>query len=233
MLAAVFSDIHANLEAFTAVFDAALSRGADRFWCLGDVVGYGGDPNACVDLARRWCPVTVLGNHDAAVLDDAEIDLLPTSGQDAIADHRQRLGTAQVAWLSGLPVKATVENATLVHAAPSEPNLWPRLESMTATRDQFEYFDTAICFVGHSHRPSVASASLGVFRVRRGHRFLINVGSVGQPRDGDPRASFGLFDTDAMTYENVRVDYDVERAANKIRDAGLPASLADRLQRGV
>lgn len=232
MLTAIFSDVHANLEAFTAAFDEALARGASQFWCLGDVVGYGADPEACVDLARRWCPTAIVGNHDAAILDDDELDPLPGPGQAAIADHRQRLSDEQVAWLASLPLTHTVGEATLVHASPDDPEAWHRLDGVSDVRAQFSAFATAVCFVGHSHRPSVAASTLGVFQVRPGHRYLINVGSVGQPRDRDPRASFGLFDPEAFTYENVRVAYDVERAARKIRQAGLPESLADRLSRG-
>lgn len=233
MLTAIFSDVHANLEAFTAAFDAALARGASQFWCLGDVVGYGADPEPCVDLARRWCPTTVLGNHDAAIFDDQEIVPLPTQAQAAITDHRTRLSPDRVAWLASLPLVRVLGNATLAHASPLAPNAWLRLDGAGDVRAQFEAFETTFCFVGHSHRPSVAASTLGVFKVRPGHRYLINVGSVGQPRDGDPRASFGLFDADAMTYENVRVVYDVERAVEKIRLAGLPDSLGDRLRRGT
>lgn len=232
MLTAIFSDVHANLEAFEAVFDEALARGASRFWCLGDTVGYGGDPGPCVDLARRWCPVSILGNHDDAVVTGDGLEVLPKPAQEAALNHRERLSAEQLAWLRDLPLLRIEGGVTLVHATPDDPKSWARLDGVGPMRELFEHFSTSICLVGHSHRPSVASDTLGVFKVRLGHRYLIDVGSVGQPRDKDPRASFGLLNPEAMTYENIRVHYDVERAAEKIRKAGLPESMASRLERG-
>ena len=232
MLTALFSDIHGNLEAFEAVFEEAISRGATRFWCLGDTVGYGADPGPCVELVRRWCPVTVLGNHDDAVVTGDDLEVLPKPAQVAVERHREQLADDQLAWLGDLPLKRVEDGVTLVHATPDDPKSWARLDGVGPVRELFEHFSTPVCVVGHSHRPSIASDSLGVFKVRHGHRYIIDVGSVGQPRDKDPRASFGLLDPEAMTYENVRVHYDIERAAEKIRKAGLPDSLASRLERG-
>ena len=230
---AVLSDLHANLEASEAVFAEAERRNADAILCLGDVVGYGPDPSETVDLVRERCEFTILGNHDAAVAQNAEMHVLPKDGQKAAKLHQALLSDDQIEWLSGRPYLAEAYGATFAHAAPDQPDAWPRLDSFAALQAQFSAFDTEICFVGHSHKPAVVSNSLGVFQVRAGHRYLVDVGSVGQPRDHDPRASFAMFDTEAFTVDIVRVHYDVARAASKIVRRGLPPSLAERLRRGV
>ncbi len=233
MRLAVLSDVHANLDALQAVVAEADARGADALVCLGDVVGYGAEPGACVDLVRERCAVTVRGNHDAAVARDEGLSVLPPDGQTAALAQRGLLTADQLAWLAALPLTATFEGTTLVHASPDEPGEWHRLDSFGAVQAQFAAFDTAVCFVGHSHKPAVVSNQIGVTRVRPGHRYLVNVGAVGQPRDHDPRAAFGLFDTEATTYELVRVYYDVAHARLRIAEAGLPVGLGDRLAAGV
>ena len=233
MRLAVLSDVHANADALEAVLAEADARGAEAFVCLGDVVGYGPEPGACVDLIRERCGSTVMGNHDAAVALDAGTSVLPPDGQAAAALHRTLLSEDQRAWLAGLPLTQTVHGVTLAHASPSEPGQWHRLDSFAAVHGQFSAFETAVCFVGHSHKPAVASDAIGVMRVRPGHRYLINVGSVGQPRDHDPRAAFGLFDTETMDYELVRVHYDLAHTRLRIAAAGLPAALGSRLAKGV
>lgn len=232
MRLAILADVHANREALTAVLDEIDRRGADALLCLGDVVGYGPDPEACVDLVAERCETTVLGNHDVAVASGKDIGYLPLDGQTAVLKHAEWIGAERAAWLAGLPLVASVHGVTLAHAAPLEPARWPRLSSFLTVQAQFDAFDTDVCFVGHSHCPAVASSSLGVTRVRAGHRYLINVGAVGQPRDGDPRAAFGMFDTEAVSYELVRVHYDLARTQARIAARGLPEGLGTRLARG-
>lgn len=233
MRLAVLADLHANLEAAQAAFAEADRRGADALLCLGDVVGYGPDPEAVLDLVAERCETTVQGNHDLATATGDGIERLPPDGEAAARQHAKWLSDAQRAWLAALPLVAEVHGVTLAHAAPLEAERWPRLASFSAVQAQFDAFQTDICFVGHSHRPAVASNHLGVTRVRPGHRFLINVGSVGQPRDGDPRAAFGMFDTETMAYELVRVHYDLARTQARIAARGLPSSLGERLSRGA
>lgn len=233
MRIAVISDVHANLVALEAALAEIGRRGVDHVVCLGDVVGYGPEPGACVDRVREACAFTVLGNHDAAVALDARLEVLPKDGQDAARLHRALLSEDQIAWLAGLPLVETAYGATFVHASPRRPEAWERLHSYRAVQAQFESFTTDICFVGHSHRPAVASASVGVLRVRPGHRFLVDVGSVGQPRDRDPRLAFVIYDAEAFAVETVRVHYDHARTAARIHEVGLPAALGDRLGRGV
>jgi diadenosine tetraphosphatase ApaH/serine/threonine PP2A family protein phosphatase len=231
---AVLSDIHANLVALQSALALAEQRGADRLVCLGDVVGYGPDPGPCVDLVRAEFEVCVKGNHDEAVVgSDGEARALPRDGQAAARLHRELLTEDQAAWLRALPFRAEAHGATYVHAAPRHPERWPRLESFGQVKAQFDAFETPICFVGHSHRPAVVSESVGVLRVRPGHRYLVDVGSVGQPRDKDPRLSFALYDPEAFSVEVVRGHYDHARVAVRVGEVGLPASLGDRLRRGV
>lgn len=232
MRLAILADVHANREALTAVLAEIDRRGADALLCLGDVVGYGPDPEACVDLVAERCETTVLGNHDAAVATGADLGYLPLDGQTAVLKHAEWIGPERTEWLARLPLVATVHGVTLAHAAPRDPERWPRLTSFLTVQAQFEAFSTDVCFVGHSHSPAVASSSLGVTRVRAGHRYLINVGAVGQPRDGDPRAAFGMFDTDTVSYELVRVHYDLARTQARIVARGLPEGLGTRLARG-
>lgn len=231
---AVISDIHSNLEALQAVLHRIDQIGVDTIYCLGDIVGYNADPAACLETVRKRCDRVVLGNHDAAVAREMNVDVLPADGQAAVYHNRERLSDAQLTYLADLPTRLTVDSMTLVHATPDAPFEWRRLTTYPAAQRQFDHFETAVCFVGHTHVPAVMSDRLGVFTVRQGHRYLINVGSVGQPRDHNPKASFGVFDTDAFTYENIRLSYDVERAQQKIKAAtDLPNRLAERLAQGM
>jgi len=230
---AILSDIHSNLEALTRALEGIESADVEAIYCLGDVVGYNADPAACVDLVREHCAGIVRGNHDAAVARGESIDVLPPDGQEAARHNRRCLSADQLAYLADLPLTMTVENCTLVHATPDAPTAWKRLTTYPSAQEQFECFDTEMCFIGHTHVPAVMADTLGVFQVRCGHRYLVNVGSVGQPRDQNPKLSFGLFDTDAFEYQNVRLSYDVDAAAQKVRDANaLPDRLATRLHDG-
>ncbi|HEX7069864.1 MAG TPA: metallophosphoesterase family protein [Rhodothermales bacterium] len=230
---AIISDIHANLEALQAVLTRIDQDGVDAVYCLGDVVGYGADPAACVDLVRERCAAVVLGNHDLAVATGDGAAYLPKDGQAAAAKHRMLLDPDQLDFLQGLPLTIAVGDCTFVHATPFEPEQWHRLGGYFHANVQFAHFKTDVCFVGHTHIPGMMSNSIGVSKMRRGARFIVNVGSVGQPRDGDPRASFCLFDAEAFSHEIVRVPYEVDRAARKIEDLGLPKTLAKRLHRGA
>jgi diadenosine tetraphosphatase ApaH/serine/threonine PP2A family protein phosphatase len=234
---AVLSDVHSNLDALEAVFDALAERGgAEVVYCLGDVVGYGPDASACVERVRERCDGVVMGNHDAAVARGEGTGVLPRDGQAAARHNREQLSDEQLAWLAERPMTLTAEHGghalRFVHASPDTPAAWTRLNGFRAAKAQFDAFPEPVCFVGHTHRPAIMADKLGVLSVRPGHRYLINPGSVGQPRDGNARPSFGIFDTDAFGYENVRVPYNTDRAAEKVRGAGLPERLAERLLRG-
>lgn len=233
MKLAILSDIHSNLEALLAVLGVIESRPVDAVYCLGDVVGYGADAATCVNLVRIHCKATVLGNHDEAVALERGLKTLPRDGRKAAAHNRAQLSEDQRAFLAGLPLTLEADGCTFVHATPAGPGAWQRLGSYLVAREQFDHFQTDVCFIGHSHVPAVMGHRLGAVRVQPGGRFLVNVGSVGQPRDGDPRACVAFFDTETFAYELVRVRYNIEASANKIITSGLPKRLAKRLYKGV
>lgn len=232
MLVALISDIHSNLAALEAVLRVIDDEAPDRTYCLGDVVGYGAEPEACVRLVRERCHATVLGNHDLAVATGEGAEYLPLDGQIAAEHNREALSAASIEWIQSLPLVHVDDTGTYAHASPQKPAHWLRLDSFSVVQEQFNHFETDICFVGHTHQPATMSRTLGIFRVRPGHRFLVNVGSVGQPRDGDARACITWFDTEAVTTRLERVPYNVDVAARRILDAGLPTGLAHRLHEG-
>lgn len=231
MRLALISDVHANLQALDAVLAEIDRRGADAVVCLGDTVGYGANAQTCLDLVRSRSAVVVRGNHDEAVA-TGDVTYLPRDGQAAAELHARQLSADDRAWLGALPLETTFEGCTLVHATPQTPERWLRVDSYQVSHEQFNHFSTPLCFAGHTHVPAVLGERLGQFTVRPGGRFFVNVGSVGQPRDGNPRAAFGVLDTDTLHYELVRVPYHVDAAAQAILDAGLPRRLADRLRVG-
>lgn len=232
MRLAILSDIHANLAALNAALRLTEQARADALICLGDIVGYGADPVACVDLIRTYADLTVLGNHDEAIAFNRDMNVLPRDGQHVALRHQQLLAPSQFDWLRSLPYAAEAYGCSFVHASPDQPEEWKRLDSFPLLQAQFNAFKSPICFVGHSHRPAIASASLGVHKVKPGHRFLVDVGSVGQPRDGDPRLCFGLYDTEAVSFEFIRGHYEVEASVKRLQDEGLPKQLATRLREG-
>jgi predicted phosphodiesterase len=230
---AVVSDIHANVQAMQVALRIAEQAGVEAIYCLGDIVGYNADPGPCVDLVRTHCSLVVQGNHDRAVATGEGVEALPADAQQAVRRHRAMLSDDQVAFLRDLPLVETAGPCTLVHASPDAPGAWKHLSAYHDIRGQFEHFDTPFCFTGHTHIPAVIADALGVFEVREGHRYLINVGSVGQPRDHTTKGSLVLFDTEARIHRCVRFAYDVEAAASRIQEEELPARLARRLREGT
>jgi len=237
---AVLSDVHGNLEALRAVL-ADVADCTDAVFCLGDVVGYGADPAACVDLVGERCHAVVAGNHERAVAGQLDLDWFNPYARAAAEWTRERLDDDAGAWLGALPLVREVEDATLVHASPAAPDEWEYLVSAEDGFAAFGAFGTRVCFVGHSHIPRVwSSGSWGrdwephprEIAVEAGRRYIVNVGSVGQPRDRDPRAAYVLWDTDRRRIAVRRILYDVGAARAKIVAAGLPRFLADRLGDG-
>lgn len=225
---AVISDIHGNLEALKAALEHIETLDVDEIVCLGDVVGYGPNPNECIELVRMRCLHTVKGNHDAAAIDLMETMNMNKLAREAAIWTHDRLNPASKEYLMQLPLKTTIESATLVHASPHEPEEWHYIMTNLDAEIAFRHFDTAVCFIGHSHRPAIFSKN-GVDMKKR----IINVGSIGQPRDRDPKLSFGVFDTETLEYENIRLSYSVETTADKMFSAGLPSELAERLFYGL
>jgi predicted phosphodiesterase len=235
MRIAIISDIHSNLHAFTKALALIKELGADTIYCLGDIVGYGSHPNECIDLIREKSSLCVIGNHDNALLNSAQIQYLPPEGQIAAVWTQNILTQENRKFLSQLNYKCELNIATLVHANPKDPENWSYVMNLEEAALQFQYFSTRVCFIGHSHIPSVCGEDLKTFQITKYNniRFLINVGSIGQPRDGNPQLSFGLLDTDTWTYKNIRSEYDVSAAAQSILDNNLPQSLATRLLYGI
>ncbi len=233
MRIAIVSDIHGNLPAFTSTLSRIDTLAVDAIYCLGDILGYGPFPNECVDLVRERCTVVIKGNHDCGVTGETPLSFFNEYGREAIIWTNDRITEQNRTYVEELEYVWLNETLTLVHASPDDPPAWTYVFTWREARDCFSAFATDLCFIGHTHVPVVVGEDSTINTFRRGVRFVINVGSVGQPRDGNPQASFGLLDTEQWTYECVRVDYDIEQTARAIRENGLPLLLGERLFRGA
>jgi predicted phosphodiesterase len=233
MRVAILSDIHSNLQALTKALALIDRAKVDELYCLGDIVGYGGNPNECVDLVRTHATLCVLGNHDLAATDTSHAHYFTKPGRLAAEWTHRVLTPGNMEFLSSLPYKLQSEYFTLVHASPLEPQQWEYVLSLQIAQKQFAAFTSEICFLGHTHVPSICGENLRTFSFKKNMRFLINVGSVGQPRDGNPQLSFGIFDTESWSYKNIRADYDISGASQAIMEHRLPLSLASRLNQGL
>jgi diadenosine tetraphosphatase ApaH/serine/threonine PP2A family protein phosphatase len=242
VLLAVFADIHGNRQAFRACLDFARAQGAERMICLGDYVGYGADPEWTVETVMGLVDsgaLAVRGNHDNAVGIPSET--LNAEAQAAIEWTRGRLSANQRRFLAELPLALEEDDRLYVHSEASSPAKWRYVRSTSDAARSILATEAHVTFCGHIHRPALYSMSVtakittfvptaGVpVQVLQGRRWLAVLGSVGQPRDGDPAASFAMFDTRSREITYCRVPYDVEAAAMRIRENGLPLWLADRL----
>ena len=237
----IISDIHANLTALDAVLREAGT--VDAAWCLGDIVGYGPDPNECVERVQGLPNlVCILGNHDAAALDQIDITAFNPEARQAIAWTQRTLTEETIKFLQGLGETALIGDVTLAHGSPRQPVWEYLLDTRTATLN-FEYFKTPFCFVGHTHLPVVyylpedaRSARLLVpenfTQTTLTPRSIINPGSVGQPRDRDPRSAYAIYDTEIGTWEFRRIDYDIPPVQELMRKFGLPERHIQRLSSG-
>lgn len=241
MRTAVLSDIHGNLEALAAVLAEVDRLGVDRVCSLGDIVGYGPDPAACVEIVRNRASVSLMGNHDAAVAGLASLKEFNEFARWAVEWTAARLESPQIAYLAALPYTGRAPGVLLVHASPIEPEGWHYIHGLPDIGEHFAAFAERLCFVGHSHRPGIyairGTQSFARHREREtlgeGLRYLVNVGSVGQPRDRDPRAAYVIHDEDGNYVEVRRVAYPVEKTQERMRAAGIPNFLIDRLSAGV
>ncbi|MGY3691049.1 diadenosine tetraphosphatase ApaH/serine/threonine PP2A family protein phosphatase [Bradyrhizobium sp. USDA 3240] len=245
MRLALFADIHANRQAFAACLDAARARGAERLICLGDIVGYGADPEWAVDTVMDLVAdgaIAVRGNHDNAI--GVPSDSMNADAQAAIDWTRGRLNGEQKQFLAELPMSREEDNRLYVHSEASDPVKWRYVRDTSDAARSMMATELQITFCGHIHRPGLYSMSstakmtsfvptAGVaVQLLTGRRWLAVLGSVGQPRDGDPAASFAMFDTASREITYHRVPYDVATAAARIKANGLPLWLADRLAVG-
>ncbi|MBI5463870.1 MAG: metallophosphoesterase family protein [Ignavibacteriales bacterium] len=233
MRLAVISDIHSNLHALQAALTWIKKERVDEVVCLGDVVGYGAFPNECVELVQKHCSFCVRGNHDNAAIHLTEAENFTDRARRAIHWTAQHLSSASKKFLHRLPATVSAHDALFVHASPYRPEDWEYLFSVEEARATMRYYAESLCFVGHTHHPMVVNETGAGVEVRRGVRSLINVGSIGQPRDGNPLLSFGVLNTERWEYRNIRLNYDIDAASSAIIKAGLPRSLADRLTIGI
>jgi diadenosine tetraphosphatase ApaH/serine/threonine PP2A family protein phosphatase len=242
MRIALLSDVHGNLPAFEAVLDDVDSTGADEIWCLGDLVGYGAQPDACVELARSRCELSLAGNHDLVVT--GEIDIADFSSSAALAAQwtRDNIDAAALDFLKSLRPERDDGAIGLYHASPRDP-VWEYVLSGWQADECMNAMDARVGAIGHSHvalffrrdgegEVEGAPAEGGLEQDLSEGDWLINPGAVGQPRDGDPRAAWLLLDTEAWSAEWRRVEYPIDQAASAIEEAGLPAVLAQRLYNG-
>jgi diadenosine tetraphosphatase ApaH/serine/threonine PP2A family protein phosphatase len=235
MRVAIISDIHSNLEALQKALEIIDERKAEEIICLGDLVGYGANPNECVELTRKRASRILLGNHDQAAFDLSQTEHFNRHARTAAYWTNQTLTEENLEFLKSLPFQHAIDDLTFVHASPRDPDQWEYVFSAHEAKTNFESFQTRICFVGHTHIPGIFPEDLKTQKsgVTRENRYIINVGSVGQPRDGNWKLSFGIFDTSAWTYDLIRSEYDVQSASEKIVAADLPRFLADRLLVGI
>ena len=256
---AVIGDIHSNFDALHAVIVRAEAEGVDKYICVGDIVGYNANPYKCLKLIKSIDLVScVQGNNDEYVGNDIDFSSINKYAIDAINWSRQQLTATQREWLRDLKLVDILDddNLTVVHSTLDSPGSWGYVYDEYKAEDSFLYQSTQVCFCGHTHVPvlfkkgfSVENNAFGVFKLSEwneisefesevtvsidfGCKYFVNSGSVGQPRNKDPRASFSMYDTEKRTLKRICVEYDIESAQKKIRKAGLPEILALRLERG-
>jgi diadenosine tetraphosphatase ApaH/serine/threonine PP2A family protein phosphatase len=240
MRIAVLTDIHSNLPALEAVLEATDRAGLDQRWCLGDVVGYGAQPDDCAKLTAEKCQLSLVGNHDLAVTGEIDTEVFSASAAAAVEWTRANSKPETMEFLKGLKPEATDKEVGLYHASPRDP-VWEYVLAVDQAQECMEEQSARVSLIGHSHVALYFSDSNGggggqapadhALDLSDG-RWLLNPGSVGQPRDGDPRAAWLELDTDEWKATYHRVEYDIDRAATAIREAGLPHLLADRLSVG-
>ncbi|HVN47837.1 MAG TPA: metallophosphoesterase family protein [Bacteroidota bacterium] len=233
MRIAVISDIHSNLEALTAALHIIDGQTVDDIVCLGDIVGYGANPNECLSLVRQRCRFILQGNHEAAVINIAFSESFTELARTAALWTRNQLTENHLQFLGTLPLTVSYEHLFFVHASPNDPSSWEYLVNEWDAILALQSFSEPICFIGHTHVPGIFSIDGQKHSIAHGQRYLINVGSIGQPRDRNPQLSFGIFDSATWTYQNFRASYDIETASKKIIAAQLPILLGQRLFLGV
>jgi len=219
---AIVADIHSNLAAFMAVLVDIEQRGeVEEVWCLGDIVGYGPEPHQCIELLRRTNHICVAGNHDLAAIGEIDTHEFNPDAVAACQWTSKQLTPQDVVYIKSLPLVIERDDFTLVHGSPREP-IWEYILSISAAKENFAYFKSKFCLVCHSH-------ALGLGE----ERLIINPGAVGQPRDGDPRASYAIYDSETSQIKLHRVPYDIGATQAKMVEHRLPMRLVARLSHGV
>ncbi len=242
---AIIADIHANLEAFQVVLADIKEQKCTHYACVGDVVGYGASPKECLKIVRDLGMPCVKGNHDEYCSMEEELDGFNPHAAEAVNWTRTQLSTEERQWLRDLKYFRMVTSFSMVHATLDGPQRWGYVFNKLDAAASFPYQNTAVCFFGHTHvplafireptasgQPVVKGGTYSKFKVDLGKKYFVNVGSVGQPRDNNPKSAYVVYDVDEGTIELRRLDYDIAGAQKKILDAGLPPRLAERLAYG-
>ncbi len=235
----MISDVHSNLEALEKVIES-IEKSVDQWVCLGDIVGYGANPNECIEIVRDLTPHVVTGNHDRAAVGLTKTDYFNPMARSAIVWTGRTLRKENKEYLRNLELTLKLGDGYFVHSSPSNPSTWQYIFSLDDAVYEFSHFTERTCFIGHSHLAFAIREDGGQyqiiedsrFSIDENRRYLVNVGSVGQPRDLDPRSCCVIWDDEIGTIQFVRVEYDIEKVQKKITDAGLPPFLADRLRHG-
>jgi len=238
---AIFSDIHSNLEALNSVLEACKRESVDKYLCIGDVVGYASNPAECIDLIRNTALVCVAGNHDWAVVNLFSTEYFNPTAREAIFWTGRNIEEDRRYFMESLELVFKNEHLIMVHGSLNSPGEFNYMVDTYIAQESFMLMERNICFIGHTHIPGVFIQDKNGKVSYRGDydidikvfdKYIVNVGSVGQPRDNNPKASYCIFDSDKKEVRIKRVAYDIEAARNKIIKAGLPVSLGDRLLSG-
>lgn len=244
MRTAIISDIHGNLEALTAVLNDIYEKKVDKIVCLGDIVGYGPNPNECVQLVKEHTHLTVMGNHDAAAFNPLMAKDFNQNARYAIEWTASILSASSKEYLSTLPMMESQDTCTFVHATPYDPYLWYYISSMEDARFNFNFFSTKFCFIGHTHIPGLimynaVGNNITIYKPSpfdysryEQNRFIINTGSVGQPRDRVPDSSYVILDEDEQIVYFERVPYDIAAYQEKMKAVSMPPFLISRVETG-
>ena len=236
---AVIADIHANLEALEVVLADSKEQKCTHYCCVGDVVGYNANPKECLDIVRSMGMPVVKGNHDEYCSSEEDLEGFNPHAAEAVNWTRKQLSIEDRQWLRDLKYVRLVASFSMVHATLDGPQRWGYVFDKLAAAASFTYQNTAVCFFGHTHVPVafvrdsvVRGGTYSKFKTEPGKKYFVNVGAVGQPRDGNPKCGYVIYDLNDGTIELRRLDYDIEKAQKKIMAAGLPQRLADRLTLG-
>jgi diadenosine tetraphosphatase ApaH/serine/threonine PP2A family protein phosphatase len=238
---AIISDIHGNLTALDAVYDCIGEENCDRIFCLGDLVGYGPFPNECIQRVEKNADILLLGNHDAAAIGTTDTTYFNNYAKEAIEWTAGVLSEKNRSLLKKLELTAQIDEALFVHASPFQPGEWNYILTPSYAQLNFKYFDHQLCFIGHSHVPvsyslsakkNVRSYKDSKLEIDATNRYIINVGSVGQPRDGNPDAAFVIYDSETSSIQLKRVSYDIDATQQAMSEAQLPTFLIQRLKLG-
>ncbi len=238
---AIISDIHGNLQAAEAVLGLIERLDIGQIVCLGDIVGYGGDPSHCVDLIRRFCPRVIIGNHDAGAVGLTSVDYFNPAAREAVLWTDMVLSDEERNYLKNLPYEMDFEDFQIVHSTPDDPAQWKYLLVEEEAGPLFDFFNGRLLFYGHTHVPvvfrrdaegTVHATGADDFILEKQVRYIVNVGSVGQPRDGDPRATFAVYESESEKVTFYREPYDIAAAQKRILQNDLPQMLAIRLAFG-